>query len=124
MNQEILEMKLKGYCCSQIIMGLGLNQLNRENPDLIAAMAGLCNGIWQGKTCGIVSAAVCLFYLVDPEQAGKNAEELFEWFEDTFESMECHELIGDNPLNKVEKCPMMLEASFQKIAEMMDWDIE
>lgn len=122
MNQEILELKLKGYCCSQIIMGLGLKRLNKENPDLIAAMAGLCNGMWMGKTCGIISAAVCLFYLADPEQAGKNAEELLEWFEEHFESMECHALIGDNPLNKVEKCPLMLEASFQKIAEMMDWE--
>ncbi len=122
MNQDILELKLKGYCCSQIIMGLGLKKLEKENPDLIAAMAGLCNGMWQGKTCGILSAALCLLYLADPEEAGQYAAELNDWFEDAFESTDCAVLLEDNPINKVEKCPMMLEATFSKICETMDWD--
>jgi hypothetical protein len=54
MNQDIFELKLHGYCCSQIIMELGLRKMEKENSDLIAAMAGLCNGLWQGKTCGLL----------------------------------------------------------------------
>jgi len=123
MNQDIMELKMRGCCCSQIIMELGLKNLEKKNPDLVAAMAGLCNGLWLGKTCGILSAAICLFYLADPEHAGKYAGELCEWFEETFEHTDCDDLANDNPLIKVEKCPMMIEATFTKISELLDWDI-
>lgn len=123
MNQDIFELKLRGYCCSQIIMELGLRKLGKENPDLIAAMAGLCNGIWQGKTCGIVSAATCLFYLIDPADAERfNVNAFSDWFEDAFGSMECDALMEHNPLNRAERCPAMLDASFLKISEILGWD--
>lgn len=123
MKQEIFELKLQGYCCSQILMELGLRNLDKENPDLISAMAGLCNGLWQGKVCGILSAAICLLFLTDPDEAMRfNAAAFNEWFEDTFGNTECEELLEGNPMNKVEKCPMMMEASYQKICELLDWD--
>lgn len=124
MNEDIFELKLKkGYCCSQIIMELGLRKLGKENPDLIAAMAGLCNGLWQGKICGILSAAICLLYLADAEEADRfNVAAFSEWFEDSFGSAECDMLMEGNPLNKIEKCPVMLDGSFLKICELMDWD--
>lgn len=123
MNEEIFELKLKGYCCSQIIMELGLRRLEKENPDLIAAMAGLCNGIWLGQTCGVISAAICLFYLADPQQAERYSGDLSDWFDATFGSLTCDELIGENPLSKSEKCPMMLDATFKKLSEILEWDI-
>lgn len=122
MNQDILELKLRGLCCSQIMMELGLRKLEKENPDLIAAMAALCNGFWQGKICGILSAALCLLYLADAETAGEHGEVLRDWFEDSFESQDCDALLLDNPMNKVEKCPMMLNATFLKVCELLDWE--
>lgn len=123
MRQEIFELKLQGYCCSQILMELGLKTLEKENADLIAAMAGLCNGLWQGKVCGIYSAALCLLYLADPEAASRfNVVSFNDWFEDAFGSLECDLLMEANPMNKVEKCPMMLEASYLKICELLEWD--
>lgn len=123
MKQEIVDLKLKGYCCSQIIMELGLQRLEKRNDDLIAAMAGLCDGVRSGKICGILSAATCLLYLANPQEASGGAvEELIDWFEDAFEETDCQALLAENPLNKVEKCPMMLEATFQKIEELLEWD--
>lgn len=123
MKQEIFELKLQGYCCSQILMELGLRKIGKENPDLITAMAGLCNGLWQGKVCGIYSAALCLLYLADPEEASRfNVGAFNDWFEDAFGSLECDVLMEDNPMNKVEKCPAMLEASYLKICDLMEWD--
>ena len=123
MNDDIFELKLKGYCCSQIIMELGLRKLGKANPDLIAAMAGLCNGLWMGKICGILSAAICLLYLTDPEEAERfNASAFSDWFEDAFGSTECDILIEGNPMNKVAKCPAMLESSFLKVCELLEWD--
>lgn len=121
--QDAFELKLRGYCCSQIIMELGLRKLNKENPDLIAAMAGLCDGFWRGKTCGIYSACLCLLYLADPAEADRfNAAAFSDWFEDAFEDTECEVLLDNNPMNKVEKCPVMLEAAFMKVSELMEWD--
>lgn len=123
MNEEILDLKLKGYCCSQMLMEMGLRRLEKENEDLVAAMAGLCDGMWSGRACGILSAAICLLYLADPKEASQSlVQELTDWFEDAFEYVDCEDLIGGNPLNKVEKCPMMLEATFQKVEELLEWD--
>ena len=122
MNGDIIEYRLKGYCCSQIIMAMGLNKLEKENPDLIAVMAGLCNGLWMEKTCGILSAAVCLLFLADSENAGPRVAELYEWFEDAYGSLDCNVLMEENPMNKVERCPAMLETTFDKVCNMMDWD--
>lgn len=123
MNQDIMEYKLKGYCCSQIIMAMGLARLGKENPDLIEAMAGLCNGFWRGKTCGIYSACICLLYLADTKEADRyNAAAFCDWFEDAFSDTECEALLENNPMNKIEKCPAMLDASFEKVSELLEWD--
>lgn len=123
MNEEILDLKLKGYCCSQIIMEMGLRRLGKENEDLVAAMAGLCDGMWHGRTCGILSGASCLLYLADPHEASKcHICDLNDWFLDMFGGIDCDELLRGNPLNRAEKCPMMLEATFAKVAELLDWD--
>lgn len=123
MNQEIMELKLKGYCCSQILLELGLQHLGKESEELISAAAGLCDGVRMGKVCGILSAAVCLLYLADAEAAADGGvEELIEWFEDAFGETECEALIAGKPMNKIEKCPMMLEATFQKVQEILEWD--
>jgi hypothetical protein len=122
-NEDAFELRLRGLCCSQIIMELGLRKLNKENPDLIAAMAGLCNGFWVGKTCGIYSACLCLLFLADPAEADRfNAAAFSEWFEDAFGSTDCEALLEGSPANKIEKCPMMLEAAFLKVSELLEWD--
>jgi hypothetical protein len=122
MNEEILMLKLKGYCCSQIITELGLRAMGKENPDYVKASAGLCFGLGHGNNCGIVTAAYCLMYLSDPEKAHDElADDFYSWFESEFGSIECETLIDGNLLNKVEKCPMMISASFVKLTELMDW---
>lgn len=123
MNEEILDLKLKGYCCSQMVMEMGLRRLGKENQDLVAAMAGLCDGMWSGRICGILSAGLCLLYLADPKEASQGlAEDLTDWFEDAYGAADCTELMGGDPLARVEKCPMMLEGTFQKIQDLMEWD--
>ncbi len=123
MNEELLDLRLKGYCCSQIVMEMGLRRLGKENQDLVAAMAGLCEGMWSGGTCGILSAGICLLYLADPKTASQQlTEDLTDWFEDAFGTVSCEELLAGDSLARVEKCPMMLESAFQKIEELLEWD--
>lgn len=123
MKEEMFELKLKGYCCSQIVMEMGLTRLQKKNEDLIAAMAGLCDGVHSGGTCGILSAGICLLYLADSKAAVQGlAEDFTDWFEDAFGEIQCSSLIGENLLSKVEKCPAMLESAFEKIEELLEWD--
>lgn len=122
MDEEILALKMKGYCCSQIIMMLGLSRMGKENDDLVKAMVGLCNGIWAEKLCGTLSAAVCLLCLEDEEAAKKaHIRDLTEWFEEAFGSLDCDVLMDGNQQNKVERCPLIVERTFEKIEELLDW---
>ncbi|MDY3954018.1 MAG: C-GCAxxG-C-C family protein [Anaerovoracaceae bacterium] len=123
-NEKIIDLKLQGNCCSQIIMQMGMDAMGKEkNPDLIAAMAGLCGGLHRGKVCGILTAAACLLYMRNPEEAGQGQnEELLDWFEDEFGSLDCDELLEGNPLNKAEKCPAMMDATYKKLQEMLGWE--
>ena len=51
-QERMMDLRMKGYCCSQIVMQMGLDHLGKENPDLIATSAGRCDGMYSGKTCG------------------------------------------------------------------------
>ncbi|MEG0156058.1 MAG: C-GCAxxG-C-C family protein [Anaerovoracaceae bacterium] len=123
MRQEILEYKLKGYCCSQMIMAIGLSRLGKENQEMVDASAGLCFGAWQGGTCGILTAANSILYLADPVEAdGVAVRDLAEWFEDSFGSVTCKDILEDNPLNKVEKCPLLIDATLTWLGEQLEWE--
>jgi len=88
-------------------MQLGLEGIGKEDPDLIAAMAGLCDGVHRGKLCGTLSAASCLLYLINREKAEWTMnDELFDWFEESFGSTECYDLIDGNPINKPVACKL------------------
>jgi hypothetical protein len=61
---RMMQLSQKGYVCSQIIMQLGLDMREEENPSLIRAMAGPAYGCGSGKaTCGALIGGVCLLAL-------------------------------------------------------------
>ena len=124
MDSRIFELKMQGLCCSQMIVQMALEDLGREeNPDFIAAMAGLCNGIWEGKLCGTLTAAICILYMADPEEASRSRRgHLNDWFYDRFGSLDCHDLVGENPLNKVEVCPQIIEGTYEKLLDLLELD--
>ncbi|MGI6721375.1 MAG: C-GCAxxG-C-C family protein [Anaerovoracaceae bacterium] len=123
MEEELLEYSLRGYCCSQIVIDMGLRKMGRENQDMVEAAAGLCFGLNQGQNCGIVTAAMMLIFLHDPQEARlSRARDFYEWFEGTFGSIECNELLEGNPINKAQKCPMMIEAAMTELGDILEWD--
>ena len=61
---RMMELAGKGYCCSQIIIFLALDELGRENPDFIRGAAGLCNGLGDcSGPCGVYTGAALLLGL-------------------------------------------------------------
>ena len=124
-SERIMDMDLKGYCCSQIITGLILEDLNKENNDLIAAMGGYCNGLETGETCGTLLAAVAMLYMVDPKGADKEYRaELLDWFYDSYGSYKCSDIVHDDPAKKMEVCPVMIENCYALIYEMLEDHLE
>ncbi|MDO4553449.1 MAG: C-GCAxxG-C-C family protein [Bacillota bacterium] len=119
-QERMLELRLQGLCCSQVILQMGLEDLGKENEDLIRASRALCNGLETGKLCGTLSAASCLLFLADEENAGAMNDQLVDWFEDAFGSSECLTLLDNRPLNKVELCPKIVEATYEKVCELLE----
>ncbi len=121
---RVKELSLQGYCCSQIIMLLGLEGLKKENPDMIEAMAGLCNGMHSGDVCGIITSACCLLALADRKKAASFMnEELLQWFSAEYggalASIRCSDILRGREHDKFNICPLMCEETFQKILSIM-----
>lgn len=87
---KMMELAGKGYCCSQIMVLLALDEMGRENPDLVRSAAGLCNGLGDcAGPCGVFTGAALLLGLhgakgTDMEEADDKLslmlEELRDWF--------------------------------------------
>jgi hypothetical protein len=97
-----------GFCCSQILVLLALEDMDRENPDLVRAMAGLCNGLGDcSGHCGVLTGACCLLGLYAAKGAPDEEpddrlplllSELTDWFRETaqaeFGGISCAQING------------------------------
>ena len=106
---SILPLAQKGYCCSQIILLLGLEAQGSENPALIRAVSGLCHGIGgAGHTCGALTGAACLLGLYagkgqqseeENERLPLMLESLAHWFvqyTSGFGGTACTDILGES----------------------------
>lgn len=131
---KIFKLSTAGFCCTQVMLKLALDEEGTENNDLIRAVQGLCKGIGESqKTCGVLIGGIQILGLY----AGKGNEkeymkenfshmidEFCQWFEEEFGSTECEQLIG---LTKFEsgdqsyqvKCGDMLLKSYMKVYEIL-----
>ena len=81
--KEIYRLAAQGYCCSQIMVQMGLDARQDENPELLDAVAGLCGGLRVGLCCGTLTGAACLLSLYDKKNAATiMIPRLVEWFKD------------------------------------------
>lgn len=132
---RMFELGSKGYCCSQILLILGLEALEQENPNLVKAMGGLCHGMGDcDGICGVLTGAECLLSLyagkgADDESADERLplmrSELREWFTETvggrYGGIRCGDILDDascmtpNP----ERCASMVGDAFSKTMEIL-----
>lgn len=129
---RLFQLATQGFCCSQIMLILGLDEQGKENPDLIKAMQGLCGGIGRsGKTCGALTGGACLIGL----NAGKGSASefshakinrminvLLEWFEEIHGSIECSGIL-DHSLDEGNEYPVqcgnIVSTTFSKVYEIL-----
>jgi hypothetical protein len=61
---RVMELAGKGYCCSQMMVILALDEMDREDPDLVRAAGGLCDGLGDcSGPCGVLTGATLVLGL-------------------------------------------------------------
>lgn len=129
---RMFQLAAQGFCCSQIILILGLDEQGEENPDLIRAMQALCGGIGRsGKTCGALTGGACLIGLNHgkgtPLEFGHAKinlmiNDLMEWFENTYGSIDCEGIL-DHSLDEGNEYPVqcgkIVSAAYNKVQEII-----
>lgn len=130
---RMMRLAKEGYCCSQILLRLALEDMGRENPDLVRAMAGLCKGLGQcAGTCGVLSggAALIALYLGKGHDADAAHDRLplllaeyVEWFQDhaggQYGGITCSDIMGgDCAQPDLNRCGMLLYHSYNRIQEL------
>lgn len=134
MNDTILRLvKLKGmgYCCSQMMMILALEQQGKINQDLIKSLGGLCFGIYgTGEACGALTGGSCLISLY----AGKGSDEetasgkyitmireLSDWFhgmaDEEFGGIRCDAILNKFPDKSM--CAQIVADTYQKSMDIL-----
>lgn len=126
MNAErIMELGIQGYCCSQIMVLLGLEIQEKTNPDLVQSVAGLCGGMCSGETCGVITGAACMLSLFDKELAtGCMIPELVDWFRHEytglFGGIKCSDIIDGDGGNKLRRCPVIMAATYARALKILE----
>ena len=63
--------------------------------------------------------SVCCILQI-PRQHPENAADLEDWFEDAFGDKICSNLMEGQPINKVEKCPVITEETIKYVFEILE----
>ncbi|SIO11941.1 DVU_1555 family C-GCAxxG-C-C protein [Halodesulfovibrio marinisediminis] len=133
---QLLQWAGKGYCCSQILVGLALEYSGLENPQLIRAAEGLCSGMFScNGACGLLSGGALLIGLYtghDAETEEKNEdlpillESFTEWFtQKTTEKhgdITCGQILGESsgtPVPDTAVCGSLLAETFAYIESLL-----
>jgi hypothetical protein len=119
--ERLWQFKLSGYCCSQMIIAMGLEAKGEDNPTLIQAISGLCNGLYSGLLCGALSGAACFLSMWDSERAAEiMIPELTEWFQEAYGTVNCEQILENDPMAKIEKCPNIVIETYKKALELLE----
>lgn len=120
-KDRIFDLTLKGYCCSQIITAMILEDMDKENQDMIDAMGGFCNGMESGETCGTLIASIAMLFMVDTKAANQELRaDFMDWYYDIYGSYSCRDIVHDDPAQKMEVCPVMIENCYNMLRELLE----
>ena len=127
---RMLQLRQKGYCCSQILLILALDSEDKTNPDLVRAVGGLCYGIGSGEVCGCLSGGACLLsYYVgkgfDTEEADGRFQlmvsQLVDWFREAigqnYGGVRCDDILTQHPDKSA--CGPIVAATYGKAMEIL-----
>lgn len=130
---RITELLQQAFCCSQVLILMGLEAQGKDNSDLVRAVQGLCGGIGSaGETCGSLTGAACLVGLyagrgllteTADRRLGLMLDELAEWFQDEiggrYGGIRCEEILAGDPANQRLRCPGIVVETWQKARDLL-----
>jgi len=132
-NFRVAELALKGYKCSHILVQIGLDALEKKNPDLMRAMSGLASGMGNGLNCGVLTGGCCLMGMyagTDHDGHEENSrlplmlEEYVGWFreetEQRFGGIDCETITQGDPRLRNERCPGLILDAVLKAQEILE----
>jgi hypothetical protein len=128
---DVMRLHKEGFCCSQIMAIMLLEEINGSNEGLIKAMAGLCNGVGaSGEVCGCLSGGACLIALCaakGSDGGGRHPmlslmlEELADWFREKtampFGGMRCDDILGVSPDRKA--CIGLAADTYERLVSIL-----
>jgi len=132
---KVFKLSASGYCCTQIMLKMALDDEGTENDDLIKSVNGLCNGIGgKQRTCGILIGGAMILGLYGgkgkeeesyKDNYGHMVHEFIDWFEDEFGSMDCVDIIGvkkfdDGENSYMLKCGDTIIKSYEKVIQILN----
>lgn len=131
---RVMELSRYGYFCSQILAILMLETTGEENPGLVKAMGGLNGGVgFSQGCCGCLSGGACLisYFTGKGEDTGRDdvqhkpaMAEFTQWFEEEIASdyggIDCRDITKGNPAKRVEYCPQIIAATFEKCMQILE----
>ena len=130
---RIAELAQQGFCCSQVLVILGLEAQGKTDPDLVRAVHGLCGGIgWSGDTCGTLTGAACVLSLYAGRglveetadwRLGAMLRDLVEWFTSEcgalYGGIRCETILAGSPVNKQVRCPGIIAGTWERVKELL-----
>lgn len=134
-GMKIFELSSLGYCCTQIMLKMALDEEGTKNDDLVRSANSLCKGLGgRQSTCGVLSGGIMILGLYagkrsDREYCEKNygemVNEFIDWFEEEFQSLDCIDIIGvnkfeDNKNSYMLKCGNILIESYEKAVQILN----
>ena len=129
LDQRIAVLLSQKFHCSQILMQAGMDALRLDEPNLIKAMTGLAGGLGGcGRNCGALTGGVCMLSLfagrgTPDEEANPDLEvmisELLAWFEETYGSADCRDIIQGDRDNIPSTCPRLIYETCRKALELL-----
>ena len=130
---KIMELSRYGYFCGQILAILMLESIGEANPGLVKAMGGLNGGVGYSQgCCGCMTGGTCLlsYFTGKGEDTGYEDPqhkpalgEFTAWFEEEmtgeYGGIDCRDITKGNPAKRVEYCPQIIRATFEKCMEIL-----
>jgi len=118
--EAVEDLMLSGLCCTQVMVELALDETGRSDPAMVAAVAPLCAGMGAGGVCGALTGGLlALAILRRDEPVGEaTARRYVEWFAKEFGSTECRDLVGDDVIERAERCPAITAAAYARAREL------
>ena len=125
-KDRVFEGRLKGFCCSENIMNMFLEDMGRpedERRDLVKAMGAFCSGLHEGLACGTLCAAKAALFIAAEDRNIAREElgpEMMEWFRERFGSWDCADILEGDDTRRQTLCPIIVEDTYIKLRDMLE----